>query len=57
VIRRWQSGQSMPEYLLCCAVLCVALCLRDDSGRPVVVQLALALRNYVRGIAFLLSLP
>ena len=49
------SGQTMIEYALCCAALALALLIPWGGEDPVVVQLAKALRGYIRGLVFLLS--
>ena len=51
-----QSGQSLAEYLGCCALLVFVLLLPYDGDSAVVTQLAQSLVQYVRGISFLLSL-
>ena len=51
-----QSGQSLVEYLGCCALLVFVLLLPYDGDSAVVTQLAQSLVQYVRGISFLLSL-
>ena len=51
-----EKGQSLAEYLGCCAVLVLALLLPYDGESAVVTQLAQALVDYVRGLTFLLSL-
>ena len=48
-------GQTMIEYALCCAALALALLIPWGGEDPVVVQLAKALRGYIRGLVFLLS--
>ena len=51
-----EKGQSLAEYLGCCAVLVLALLLPYDGESAVVTQLAQALVDSVRGLTFLLSL-
>ena len=46
----------MAEDLGCCALLVFVLLLPYDGESAVVMQLAQALAQYVRGISFLLSL-
>lgn len=55
--RRWrETGQAMPEYLIACAVLVVALLLPWNGQSSVLAQLAAALRGHVRTAVYLLSL-
>ncbi len=51
-----EKGQSLAEYLGCCALLVLVLLLPYDGESAVVTQLAQAVGQYVRGISFLLSL-
>ena len=51
-----QAGQALPEYLLACGVLVVALLLPWNGEASVLVQVMSALRGYLRMSVFLLSL-
>ena len=51
-----EAGQAMPEYLIACAVLVVALLLPWNGQASVLAQLAASLRGYVRTAVYLVSL-
>ena len=50
------QGQALTEYLICVAVMALALLLPMGESPPVITQLAQAIRNFYRGFSFLLSI-
>ena len=53
---RFFQGQALTEYLICVAVMTLALLIPVGESAPVVTQLARAIRNFYRGFSFLLSI-
>ncbi len=51
-----QAGQAVPEYLLACAVLVIALLLPWNGEASVLAQLMSTVRGYLRMHVFVLSL-
>ena len=53
---RLLKGQALTEYLICAAVMALALLVPVGDSAPVVTQLARAIRDFYRGFSFLLSI-
>jgi hypothetical protein len=53
---RGSKGHAMTEYLICAAVMAVALLVPVGESVPVMTQLARAIRDFYRGFSFLLSI-
>jgi hypothetical protein len=56
MLPRVLQGQALTEYLICAAVMALALLIPMGESAPVVIQLAKAIRNFYRGFSFLLSI-
>ena len=50
------KGQALTEYLICTAIMALALLVPVGDSAPVVTQLARAIRDFYRGFSFLLSI-
>ncbi len=53
---RRRAGQAAVEYLLCLVALCVGLLLPFAGGESAAVRIAFAIRGFLRGTSFLISI-